>query len=189
MSTCIFRKTIFFIPLLLLFSIQIASAADVKKGEIPEDQLAPTYRTLPWGSIIWEVNDAVTALKKGENFLWVDNRPESFFKKGTVSGAVLLVYHNIANPENTLTEESLEKAIIDAGLSKESANIVFFCQGPQCHMSYNATQVAINDWGYSPEKIIWFRGGYPDLLKEVKNDPKLKRKAKKYLSEAGVNQL
>jgi rhodanese-related sulfurtransferase len=189
MSARVFCKTIFFIPLLFMFFMQTAFAADVKKGEIPEDQLAPTYKKLPWGVPVWDVGDAVAALKKGENFLWVDNRPASFFKKGTVSGAVLLVYHNKANPENTLTKESLEKAIIDAGLSKESANIVFFCQGPQCHMSYNATQAAVNEWGYSPEHVVWFRGGYPDLLQEVKNNPKLKRSAKKYLSEAGVNQL
>ena len=185
------KKTfsIFFIPLFFLICAQTASAQEVNKGEIPEEQLASTYKKLPWGATVWDAAEAIPALKKNENYLWVDNRPESFFKKGTVSGAVLLVYHQKDNPENTLNEASLEKAITDAGLAKDSAEIVLFCQGPQCHMSYNATQAVINEWGYNPENVIWFRGGYPELLKEVKNDPKLKRKAKKYLSDAGIKQL
>nr|WP_320014456.1 rhodanese-like domain-containing protein [uncultured Desulfobacter sp.] len=176
--------SLFFAPML-----QTVSAQDVNKGEIPEEYLSPDYTKLPWGSPVWDEDEAIKALKKNENILWVDTRPESFFKTGTVSGAVLLVYHKKGVAENTLTEASLEKAIADAGLSKDTVTVVFFCQGPQCHMSYNATQVAINDWGYSPEKIVWFRAGYPGLFQMVKDSPKLKRKAKKYLSQEGINRL
>jgi len=47
----------------------------------------------------------------------------------------------------------------------------------------------VSAWGYKPENSIWFRAGYPFLFKAVQDDVKLKRKANKYLSEAGIKQL
>ncbi len=88
-----------------------------------------------------------------------------------------------------MTAELLGKTIADAGFSKDSVKVVMFCQGPKCHRSYNAAFVAVTRWGYKPENMIWFRAGYPHLLKEVKGNPKLKRKAKKYISDAGIKQL
>ncbi len=164
-------------------------AAEVGKGKIPADQLDKSFKTLAWGAPIWDVDEAVTHLKKGENVLWVDTRPESFFKKGTVSDAVLLIYNKKGMAENTLTPESLEKAMADKGIAKDKATIVFFCQGPKCHRSYNASFAAITEWGYPAEQIVWFRAGYPHLFKKVQSDAKLKRKAKRYISEDGVKQL
>lgn len=164
-------------------------AVEVNKGEIPADQLAKSLKTLAWGAAIWDADEAVTNLKKGENILWVDTRPESFFKKGTVSGAVLLIYNKKGMEENTLNPESLEKALADKSIAKDKATIAFFCQGPKCHRSYNASFAAITEWGYAPEQIVWFRAGYPLLLKKVQSNAKLKRKAKRYLSEDGVKQL
>ena len=172
----------------LSFSSQVM-AAEVGKGKIPADQLDKSFKTLAWGGPIWDVPDAVAALKKGENTLWVDTRPESFFKKGTVAGAVLLIYNKKGMDENTLSPESLDKALADKGIAKENATIVFFCQGPKCHRSYNASFAAITEWGYPADKIVWFRDGYPFLFKEVQGNAKLKRKAKRYISEAGVKQL
>nr|WP_321466370.1 rhodanese-like domain-containing protein [uncultured Desulfobulbus sp.] len=169
--------------------LQTGMAQEVEKGKIPQDQLASTYKKLPWGVAIWDVPEAVGHLSNGNNVLWVDTRPESFFNQGTVQGAVLLIYDKKGSAADTLTKESLAKALSDAGLSKDTATVAFFCQGPACHRSYNATFVAVTDWGYSPEKIVWFRAGYPHLLQEVKTNAKLKRKAKKYLSDAGVRQL
>jgi len=134
-------------------------AAEVGKGLIPADQLSKSYKTLAWGVPKWDVPEAVTALKKGKNTLWVDTRPESFFKKGTVADAVLLIYNKKGMEENTLSPESLDKALADKGISKDSATIVFFCQGPKCHRSYNASFAAVTEWGYAPEKVIWFRAG------------------------------
>jgi hypothetical protein len=88
-----------------------------------------------------------------------------------------------------MTEETLAAAVSAAGLEKDTAKIIFFCQGPKCHRSYNASFIAITQWGYSPDNIVWFRAGYPHLMKEVQNNPKLKRKAKKYISDAGVKAL
>jgi hypothetical protein len=186
------RTAIMIITLSLLLgamAIGTGNAQEVDKGKIPPDQLALSFKTLPWGAPIWDVPEAVSHLAPGGKVLWVDTRPESFFTQGTVKGAVLLVYDKKGAASNTLTAESLAKALTDAGLAKESATIAFFCQGPECHRSYNASFVAISEWGYKPEQIIWFRAGYPHLLQEVKSDAKLKRKANQYLSEAGVSQL
>lgn len=174
--------------LCLIFSLT-AQAQEVGKGKIPADQLASSYKTLPWGSPIWDVKEALTQLKSDEKVLWIDTRPESFFKKGTVRSAVLFPYDKKDAAENTLTEETLTQALTEAGVSKDSGKIIAFCQGPKCHRSYNATYVAVTDWGYKAENVIWFRAGYPHLLKEIKNNPKLQRKAKKYISDAGVEQL
>ena len=164
-------------------------AQEVGKGKIPADQLTATYKQLPWGSPVWDVKEAITMLKSDEEVLWIDTRPESFFTKGTVRGAVLLPYNKKESGDNGLTKESLAKALGDAGISKDSAKIIAFCQGPKCHRSYNATYIAVTEWGYNPENVIWFRAGYPYLLKEIKANPKLKRKAKKYISDSGVKQL
>jgi len=164
-------------------------AQEVDKGKIPEDQLAKSYKKLACGANIWDVDEAVTKLQEGENILWVDTRPESFFKKGTVQDAVLLIYNKKGMPENTLTQESLDKALADKGIAKDKATIAFFCQGPKCHRSYNASFAAVTDWGYAPEQIVWFREGYPFLFKKIQSDAKLKRKAKRYISEDGVKQL
>ena len=169
--------------------VQALSAQEVEKGKIPQDQLATSFKTLPWGVPVWDVPEAVDHLSQDKPVLWVDTRPESFFKQGTVKNALLLIYDKKGAASNTLTPESLEKALADAGLSKDTATIAFFCQGPACHRSYNATFAAVTEWGYKPDKIIWFRAGYPHLLQEVKTNAKLKRKAKKYLSDDGVKQL
>jgi len=177
---------------LAFFCCTLASplvAAEVDKGKIPADQLAKSYKKLDWGVAIWDTDEAVSNLKKGENILWVDTRPESFFKKGTVSGAVLLIYNKKGKEENTLNPESLDKALADKGIAKDQATVVFFCQGPKCHRSYNASFAAVTEWGYAPEKIIWHREGYPFLFKKVQGDAKLKRKAKRYISDDGVKQL
>jgi len=176
-----------------LFSLTILAgslhASEVDKGAIPGEHLSKSLKKLPWGAAIWDVKEAVTQLKSKEKVLWIDTRPESFFTKGTVKNAILLPYNKTGKKGNDMTEETLAAAISDAGLEKDSAKIIFFCQGPKCHRSYNASFIAITQWGYSPDNIVWNRAGYPHLMKQVQNNPKLKRKAKKYISDAGVKAL
>ncbi|MBA3005213.1 MAG: rhodanese-like domain-containing protein [Proteobacteria bacterium] len=175
----------------LLLSLQAGPglAQEVDKGKIPADQLAASFKQLAWGSPVWDVDEAVAQLKSDAKVLWVDTRPESFYKTGSVQGAILLPYDKQGVAGNVLSQETLDKAVIDAGLSKDSAKVIFFCQGPKCHRSYNAAFMAVSAWGYKPENSIWFRAGYPFLFKAVQDDVKLKRKANKYLSEAGIKQL
>lgn len=174
---------------LICFCFSTAFAQEVDKGKIPEDQLSPSFKTLAWGSPVWDEEEAINALKKKGDYLWVDTRPESFFNKGTVRDAILLPYNKQTADDNEMTEETLAKALADAGKSKDTTTIIMFCQGPKCHRSYNATFVAVTEWGYSPDKMVWFRAGYPLLLKAVKGDPKLQRKAKYFISDQGLKTL
>ena len=165
-------------------------AQEVPKGKIPGTHLDTNLKELPWLAAAWDVDDAVAAFKTKESkILWVDTRPSSFFKQGTVRDAVLLVYDKAGSEypdgEPVCTKETLEAAMAAAGADV----VVFFCQGPKCHRSYNASYVAVKDWGLDPAKVVWFRGGYPNLFKAVGESPKLKRKAKRYLSDEGVAKL
>jgi hypothetical protein len=172
-----------------LFTAGNASAGEVDKGKISAEHLSKSLKELPWGSPIWDVKEAVAQLNTKDKVLWIDTRPQSFYDKGTVAGAILLPYNKTGKKGNDMTEETLALAVSDAGLSKDTAKIIMFCQGPKCHRSYNATYIAVTKWGYNPANMIWFRAGYPHLFKEVQSNPKLKRKAKKYISDAGVKQL
>ena len=174
---------------LVAFNPTISEASEVNKGAIPGEHLDKACKSLPWGAIVWDNSEAIATLKKDDNVLWVDTRPASFFENGTVRGAVLLPYNKTGKDGNELNQGSLEAALASAGLSKDNAKIVFFCQGPKCHRSYNASIIAVMEWGYDPNNVIWYRDGYPNLFKAVKADPKLKRKAKKYLSDGGLKQL
>lgn len=164
-------------------------AQEVNKGGIPAAQLESSYKKLDWGVQIWDVPEALGTLDSGAKALWVDTRPASFFGKGTVRGAVDLPFDKSGAADNALSADSLAAALDKAGLNKESAKVVFFCQGPTCHRSYNASYAAVKEWGYPSEQIIWFRAGYPDLFQSVKTDAKLKRKAKKYISDEGLKDL
>ena len=174
---------------LMLMNPMRIQAGEVNKGAIPGEHLAKSCKSLPWGAAVWDNPEAIVHLKSGDNVLWVDTRPASFFENGTVRGAVLLTYNKIGQDGNELTQDSLDAALASANIPKDSAKIVFFCQGPKCHRSYNASIIAVTEWGYDPDNVIWYRDGYPNLFKAVKADPKLKRKAKKYLSDDGLKQL
>lgn len=173
----------------LLGVAAMAVAGEVGKGQIPNDHLAASMKTLPWGVQVWDVDEAVKAMNSQAKILWVDTRPTSFFKQGTVKEAVLLVYNQTGaeypDGEPVCTKESLSKAMAAA----EADMVVFFCQGPKCHRSYNAAYVAVQEWGLDPANVVWFRAGYPDLFKAVGDNAKLKRKAPKYLSEAALSKF
>ena len=164
-------------------------AQEVGKGKIPESQLEKTYNQLGWGAKIWDVDEAIASKKSKEKVLWVDTRPTSFFSKGPVRDAVSLIYNKKGKEENILTADSLAGSIKAAGMEKDEAKVIFFCQGPKCHRSYNASFTAVTEWGYPAGNIVWFREGYPYLFKAIKEDAKLKRKAKKYISDGGLTQL
>lgn len=174
---------------LVLSSGHLVQANEVDKGGIPESELASSFKKMAWGSPVWDNDEMLQAYNDGAKVLIIDTRPDSFFQKGTLKDAILLAYDKSGSAENTLTEASLAEAISKAGLTKETAKIVFFCQGPKCHRSYNASFAAVKQWGYSPDSVIWFRDGYPNLVKKIQDDPKLKRKANKYLSEEAMKSL
>ena len=169
--------------------LQPAIAIEVDKGGIPADHLARSYKKLDWGSPVWDVPEALACLNAKEKVLWVDTRPESFCAKGTVLNAVVIPYNKSGAEGDDLTKDSLVAAIQKAGLAADAAKIIFYCQGPECHRSYNASFMAVTQWGFKPENVIWFRDGYPELFKEIKADSKLKRKASLYLNASGVTEI
>jgi rhodanese-related sulfurtransferase len=181
-----FLTVLFVLLALIAFWSSPLVAEEVEKGKIPAGHLKKSFKSLPWKSPIWDIDEAITHLKAKDKILWVDTRPEAFFKKGSIQGAVLLPFNKTGGNGNVLTQEKLESAIKDAGMSKDTAKIVFFCQGPKCHRSYNATHIVVTKWGFNPQNIIWFRDGYPTLFNKVKVDPKLKRQAKTYISDEGI---
>lgn len=182
-----------YVLLLMVFCIvsqaSTGFAQEVGKGKIPVEHLSKSLKTLPWGSPIWDVDDAVTQIKSKKKILWIDTRPESFFKKGSVKGAVLFPFNQTGKDGNSLTKEIVEQQIVKEKMTKGDAVVVMFCQGPKCHRSYNAAFIAVTEWGFKKENIVWFRDGYPILFKKVKASPKLKRRAKKYINEAGLKQM
>jgi hypothetical protein len=151
-------------------------AGEVDKGCIPAEHLSVSCKVLPWGSPVWDVAEAVASINGGEKLLWVDTRPASFFRQGSVRGAIDLLYDKSDVGGNEFTKAALEQAITKAGLPKDGVKIAIFCQGPECHRSYNAAFTVVTQWGYKPENVIWFRAGYPFLLKDIQVDLKLKCK-------------
>lgn len=174
---------------LILSSGQLAMANEVDKGGIPAAELEASFKKLPWGAPVWDNDEMLKAYNEGLKMVLIDTRPESFYQKGTLANALMFSFDKSTSADNTLTEAALAEAITKAGMTKETAKVIFFCQGPKCHRSYNASYVAVSKWGYSPDNIIWFRDGYPNFIKKIQDDPKLKRKANKYLSEEAVKSL
>jgi rhodanese-related sulfurtransferase len=167
----------------------VTGALEVAKGGIPAEHLAKSFKTLPWGVTVWDTEEAIACLNNQDRVLWIDTRPESFYKQGSVRNAVVLRYDKSGSAENVLTRETLEAALKAAGLEKANAKVVFFCQGPECHRSYNAAFAAVEWWGFKTENVIWFRAGYPLLIQEIQENAKLKRKAATYVSDEAVSTL
>lgn len=174
---------------LVLSSGYLAHANEVDKGGIPAAELDSSFKKLAWGSPVWDNADMLQAFNDDAKVLLIDTRPGSFFQKGTLKNAILLPFDKSGSADNGLNEASLAEAISKAGMTKETAKIVMFCQGPKCHRSYNAAFIAVSKWGYAADNVIWYRDGYPNLVKAIQDDAKLKRKANKYLSEEAMKSL
>ncbi len=166
---------------------------EVAKGKIPANHLDESLKELPSGIPIWDLEEVMPALKNAEaKILWVDTRPNSFFKQGTIKKAVLLVCDLMGVPipdadkGNAISKEKLtaEMKKIDADINK--VTVVFFCQGPKCHRSYNAAIRSVKEYGLNESKVVWFRAGYPNLEKHIKEDPKLNKRITKYLKGSTV---
>lgn len=194
------RTKSFNVGILLIISVLCTAAngyaqqkiEEVNKGAILPVYLETSLKTLPNGIKIWDEEEALKMLDNPKSkVLWVDTRPKSMYDGGTVKGAILLAYNKneqidegLKNETSLLTKESLQAAI-----NKSGAEVVaIFCQGPACHRSYNAALRAVYAWGFDVNKIVWFRAGYPNLLKKVQEDPKLTRKMNRYFQGSVLSQ-
>ena len=188
LSVIIFSLIFGFLFLALPACAECPDCAEVAKGKIPAEFLDSSLKAHPAGFKIWDVDESLQALKdKNGKYLWIDTRPASFLKIGTVKDAVQLVYDQKGTPVPEdkhgpeLTKERLMTAVAKIDSDVTAVKVIFFCQGPKCHRSYNAALRAIAEYGLSPDNVIWFRAGYPNLEKYITNDPKLKRRIKRYL--------
>ncbi len=188
---------------LLVLSICFAGASvwarcteceEVAKSQIPSEYLDPSLKSHPAGFAIWDIEEAIAALKESDGkSLWVDTRPGSFLKIGTVKSVLHLVCDQKGKPVPEdqhgpqLTQERLMEAVGKLSSSGDSIKVIFFCQGPKCHRSYNAALRAVNDYSMEPSNIVWFRAGYPNLEKHILDDPKLKRRINRYLQGEVLN--
>ncbi len=161
---------------------------EVAKGKIPVKFLDAGLKTLPSGIAIWDIEEAIPALKdKKAKYLWVDTRPGSFLEIGTTKNAVNLVcdLEGVPIPKadtpNAISKEKLIAAMKTVDPDMNAVTAIFFCQGPKCHRSYNAALRSVKEYGLAVDQVVWFRGGYPNLEKRILSDPKLKRRITKYL--------
>ena len=161
---------------------------EVAKGKIPNKYIDSAVKELPSGIKIWDIDEAMAALKnKSGKILWVDTRPNSFFKMGTIKESVLLVCdikgatidEGSQGPE--ITKDRLDAAVKTVDADPAAVTVVFFCQGPKCHRSYNAALRTVGEYGYKSDHIVWFRAGYPELETHILDTPKLKKRITKYL--------
>ncbi|HJW26682.1 MAG TPA: rhodanese-like domain-containing protein [Rhodocyclaceae bacterium] len=101
--------------------------------------------------------DKVKALLDGGTAV-IDTRVAQEYAEGHIKGAKSVPYK----------EKSAKAADFDAAqdsfdLGKlpadKNAEIVFYCNGPECWKSYKASKAALKA-GY--KKVDWFRGGFPE---------------------------
>lgn len=168
---------------IFLFTVNANSdtLGEVDKGKVPEKFLSQTVKILPNGIKIWDESEAINQLNKmNRRILWVDTRPSSMWSSGTLRGSKNLVYHKnekllFSREKNKLTRSALNR------LRRGKTKIVFFCQGPKCHRSYNAAIRSVQNWSLPASQVIWLRAGYPKIYKFIQSNPRLKRKMRKYL--------
>ncbi len=154
---------------------------EVDKGKVPKEFLNKTVKVLPNGIKIWDEGEAISQLNRmNRRILWVDTRPSSMWRSGTIRSSVNLVYHKnekflFSSEKQKLTKNSLNS------VRRGKTKIVYFCQGPKCHRSYNAALRSVKNWGIPASQVVWLRAGYPKIYKYIQSNPRLKRKIKKYL--------
>ncbi|MCK5097385.1 MAG: hypothetical protein KAR45_04740, partial [Desulfobacteraceae bacterium] len=113
---------------------------------------------------------------------------------GTIKNAVHIVCDlkgtaiPASDKANALSKDRLEAEIKKIDPDINSVTVIFFCQGPKCHRSYNAALRSVSEYGMDFTKIVWYRDGYPNLEKYILENPKLKRKISKYLRGDVLNQ-
>ncbi len=176
-----FSRSVPIMFITVLFVFPLFAMEEVDKDKIPEKYLkAPAGSKLPNGVTIWDVPQAMPEIKKRANHLWVDTRPYSLYRDGSIKDAVCLVYHKNEgilkkNAGPRLTRQSLYNAM------RGKEKIVFFCQGPRCHRSYNAAIRAVEVWNISADRVVWFRGGFPLLYKHIMLNPPLRKRRVRYM--------
>ncbi|MEJ2214884.1 MAG: rhodanese-like domain-containing protein [Gammaproteobacteria bacterium] len=124
-------------PFILFFSLFVNIA-------LAEKPMAPDKVS---GAELVTAEQVIELVQSMPNLVIIDARREEEFKRGHIDGA-----HSILDVE--MTQEDL-----NALLTEKDQPIVFYCNGPRCVRSSNASTKAVS-WGY--KKIYWFRGGWKE---------------------------
>jgi rhodanese-related sulfurtransferase len=101
--------------------------------------------------------------KQGKGLL-IDARTDSWFKKGTIPGAINIPFTIFISSGDDLAMVKVLKAL--GGVRdeqgrwdfNESKNLLLFCNGPWCDQSPRAIKGLMRH-GYPPEKLFYYRGG------------------------------
>jgi hypothetical protein len=181
--------SLFWAAALFLAPVGSCAAGEVALGEVPAEHRSGTCRVLPWGVEVWSLEEAVSHMINEAAVLWVDTRPANLNMEGSLRRAVCMPFERSGAEGNGLSREKLIAAIASSGYSNSTVKIVFFSETTDCHRSYNAAYNAAVEWGIDPERIVWFREGYPGFFREIRDNPILRRKAMNFLSEEALRRF
>ena len=136
----------------ILLNKELAAISNFEGNQLPYQDIIP-------------INVETVTVKSTEilhdtnQWAFIDVRKDKdFYTTGTIPGSIHLEYKfekAIYNGETNLTKEKIQEIL------KNKRGVIFFCNGPKCPRSFNASIAAVNQWGISPEKIKWYRNGAP----------------------------
>ena len=93
-----------------------------------------------------EINAAGAKTLHDRGAVFIDSRGARQYGYGHIPGATNLYFGE------EFTKENLSR------LAESDDEVVFYCGGPDCHLSANSCAQALN-WGYT--KVYYFAGGFP----------------------------
>ena len=116
---------------------------------------ADTPATLT-GATVVDAGQVRTLMAAGATV--IDARVASEYAEGHIKGAESVVYHekSAKSPDFNATQDEFNVKKLPAN---KAANVVFYCNGPECWKSYKASSAAIKA-GYTG--VHWYRAGFPD---------------------------
>ncbi len=108
-----------------------------------------------------KAKEYLTAADK-DKYVFIDTRPDSFFKQCQIKGAVNHAFQAKNDKGNLLTAE-IVKQYTDKGKI-----VVFYCNALKCHRSLNAAIQTACEWNIPASQVKWFGEGVPGLAKLYK---------------------
>lgn len=182
------KKIVMALIFALSFTLLFAAIPEVDKGKIPNQYINSAVKKLPNGITIWDAQEAITAIDSGNtSYLWIDCSPKQIFATSTLKPAINLVYHKNEEVWKQNAGPRLTRATLNARKSGKT-KIIYFCQGPRCHRSFNAALRSVQNWGIPVSQVVWLRAGAPGVLKHVLTQPQLKSRMNKYIKGTVLRQ-
>lgn len=100
------------------------------------------------------------------SYVVIDVRPAALHSQCHIKGDNNFEYTVSGAKESVLTKEKLEKLLAEkAKDGSAKKGVIFYCNDSKCYRSTNAAIEAVLSWKIPVEKVMWFRGGVPELAK------------------------